>query len=666
MPIDRLADDYLMRALSFDIETSGLRHEFALQPWRVRQRKAWITTYSLSEFGEDHNGETVVSNGSIFPNPDVFRAILERAIAEDRPVLGWNIVFDAAWLCAYGLTDLVFRVRWIDGMRIWRHFFIEPEYDNKSRDDRKSYGLKECVKETLPHLAGYEQAVDYHSREPEDMAKLLAYNKIDTMAALLSAIYFWKQLSRRRRQCCLIEAASIPHIARANLAGMRVQMDKLEAVHTQYTEVANEMRAKLEAQGVTEAMIASPKQLAELLFRRWGLPPMKTSPKTGAASTDKTVLHELALEDSRVATIEKFREARTLINKFTTTIRESVEYNEDGNTYPNAFLFGTYSGRLTYGSKITVKTPRQTKKLTWVNSVEVFQTGFALHQMKRGPEFRSIIGALREDDVLVEFDAAGQEFRWMAIASGDATMMKLCQPGEDAHSYMTAKIKECDYHEFMARLEAKDKQAKSDRQLGKVGNLSLQYRTSAAKLRIVSRNEPYNIPMELEEAQRIWKVYRQTYRGVPNFWRSQIQFAKDNGYVKTLAGRRVKLCGDWTGPLSWSMESTSINYPIQGTGADQKYLAMSVLHRYLVQHDIRFAWDLHDGLYFYMPRAAVHDALRDIKYLLDNLPYEAAWGLKPPIPMPWDCKVGFSWGGLTEIKDVNDTDAIDKVLREAA
>ena len=51
---------------------------------------------------------------------------------------------------------------------------------------------------------------------------------------------------------------------------------------------------------------------------------------------------------------------------------------------------------------------------------------------------------------LVEFDAAGQEFRWMAVEANDPTMIKLCQPGEDAHSFMGAKIDGQPYEHFDA------------------------------------------------------------------------------------------------------------------------------------------------------------------------------------------------------------------------
>ena len=99
------------------------------------------------------------------------------------------------------------------------------------------------------------------------------------------------------------------------------------------------------------------------------------------------------------------------------------------------------------------------------------------------------------------------------------------------------------------------------------------------------------------------------------------------------------------------MGSTSINYRIQGTGADQKYLALAVLKPYLNRIGAYFAWDLHDGIYLYVPDDKVKQAAHDIRYLLANLPYERAWGFSPPIDLPWDCKFGKSWGALKEWKD---------------
>jgi DNA polymerase I-like protein with 3'-5' exonuclease and polymerase domains len=112
----------------------------------------------------------------------------------------------------------------------------------------------------------------------------------------------------------------------------------------------------------------------------------------------------------------------------------------------------------------------------------------------------------------------------------------------------------------------------------------------------------------------------------------------------------VQLVGNWDGPLSWQMESTSLNYPVQGTGADQKYLAFKVLKDYILSINAYFAWDLHDGIYIWVPTAKLESAAAHVSKLLANLPYREAWGFTPSIPLPWDAKIGPGWGFLHEWK----------------
>lgn len=184
---------------------------------------------------------------------------------------------------------------------------------------------------------------------------------------------------------------------------------------------------------------------------------------------------------------------------------------------------------------------------------------------------------------------------------------------------------------------------------GVIVHNSLQYRTSANKLRVTARVQ-HNIPMEEGQARLIHRTYQQTYRGVPRYWEKQIAMTRRLGYVETFAGRRVQVVGDWDGRMGWSMGSTAINYRIQGTGADQKYLALAALRPYLTKIGAYFAWDLHDGIYLYIPDSKVKKAIADILEMLNNLPYAQAWGFTPPIPMTWDAKWGKSWGGLKEYR----------------
>lgn len=625
------------KILAFDFETSGKLPEYALQPWRVAQKLAWPTSLAVVK----KMPSTLRITGGLNPTVKMMREMLEEAVDTDARIGGWNTQFDVMWLLAHGLEDLVFRVKWIDGMLLWRHAIIEPEYETE-RHKKKSYGLKNFVNEYLPKFAGYADDVDFHSTDPKEREKLHRYNCRDTMFSLRGISMWWNYLLRENPQGlrnALIEADIIPHVAMANLRGLHIDPLAASELQAHLDHEAEKALGKLSGQGVTDKVVRSPTKLAKLLFDDWGLPVLKenTGKKTGnvSRSTDKEVLHELSFKDPRAKVLRDYREALNNKVKFADAPKKSAEYNADDCAHPQAIIFGTYSGRLTYASK-------QGK------GKAARPIGFALHQEKRGKEFRGIITA-PAGYTLMEFDAAGQEYRWMALASGDETMLQLCLPGEDPHSYMGAQITHRDYRDLIRLVHEEDKQAGEDRKLGKLGNLSLQYRTSAAKLLTVARVQ-YNIDMQLPESQKIHRTYLNTYRRVPIYWNKQIAKTKRLGYVETFGGRRVQVIGNWNGKQGWSMESTAINYPIQGTGADQKYLAISVIGPYLRKIGAYFAWDLHDGIYIWVPNDKVDRAAVDIKWMLDNLPYKKAWGYTPSIPLPWDCKYGPSWGMLKEYK----------------
>lgn len=620
--------------IAFDFETSGTKPEYALQPWRLAQGKFWATSFVWMR--KKPEGWEV--HGGLQPTNAMMREMLQTAIDENLTILGWNTLFDIQCLIAYGFYDMVMKCKWLDGMHLWRHFFLEPEYD-LDRSKKKHYGLKNFVAEYLPEHAGYEEDIDFHDDSPEARALLHKYNIKDVKFTYRGARHFYQQLEPNQLRAALIEAACLPMIAKANFDGMVVDPLVAHELQAMCDQTAAAKLAQLAPHGMTEKIVRSPKQLSKLMFDDWELPVYKTTTtKKGETnrSTDKETLHELAFIDKRANTIKEYREALNNKTKFALAPIVSAEYNGDGRTRPAAIVFGTYSGRMTYASK-------QGK------NKDERPIGFAIHQMVRGPVYRETIVA-PEGYTLVEFDAAGQEFKWMAVASKDATMLELCLPGEDAHSYMGSRITRVDYREMIRLVHEGDKVAKAGRQLGKVANLSLQYRTSAPKLRVTARVQ-HNIPMDETQARFIHRTYQQTYQGVPRYWEKQIAMTRRLGYVETFGGRRVQVVGEWDGRMGWSMGSTAINYRIQGTGTDQKYLALAVIRPYLTEIGAYFGWDLHDGIYLYVPDRKVEKAVADIQQMLDNLPYARAWGFTPPIPMPWDCKVGKAWGSLKEWKE---------------
>lgn len=644
------------KIVACDLETSGkITHEvdgepvsaYALQPWRLARGDAWITSASMLRHA---GGEGMVKHLSqLFPTREQIKQMLEESIANGWTILGWNVAFDIGMLMALGpdIEDLCMRASWLDGMLLERHYDIEPEYEfAQAKHKKKSYALKGtaerpgAMQRWLPHVPLHNDGVKFHSREPADLARLQQYNDQDNLYTWVIAKMIWHKLTPDQRRAAVIEAEALPLVAQANLYGLTIDRLTVRHLSAKLDLDAAARLHELAPDGMTEQIVRSPAQLSELMFDQWKLPVLKTNKskvegKPDSRSTDKEVLHELSFLDPRAAKVKAYREALNAKGKFCTSVIESLDYNEDGCSHPIANVFSTYTGRMTVSSQ-------QGK------GKHAAQIGFALHQMKRGKEFREIVTVPNGYD-LVEFDAAGQEFRWMAIASGDSTMLNLCMPGEDAHSFMGARIVGMDYRELVRRVHADDKAAGQNRYLGKFANLSLQYRTSARKLRSKARVD-YDIPIEMPEAHRIHKTYQQSYPGVPVYWDRQIAIVKSLGYVETFGGNRIKVEGDWNGSWGWSMGSTAINARIQGTGADQKHLAMAVIKDYLRQIGGRFLFDLHDGLYLVIPSVIREKAVNEMKRLLDNLPYQQAWGFTPPIPMPWDCKVGKAWGRMKEVQ----------------
>lgn len=614
--------------VGFDIETSGDLEEYALQPWRAKDGQGWIRTYAES---------SAQFNRLVLPkSPRHLKEQLNRMVrdweASGTVVCVWNGVFEISWLAAYVDHALLRRVHWLDGMLLWKHLENAPEYDTAA-EKRRDFGLKKAVETFLPQYAGYDEGIDFHH---DSTFRVGHYNACDALFTRAITRHLYTQLAAepQRLRAAKIEAHSLADLGLANYEGVEIDEAGTDSLDAQLQQEAQDAMGRLQPHGATPQILRSPKQLGQLLFDDWGLEPLRQG-KTGP-STDKETLHELAIHDPRVRDIRNYREANNNRTKFVVNIREAVRYNNDSRAHPTAKPFGTYSGRLTYGSSQGKGKGKR-------------QIGWAIHQMKRSAEYRGLIKA-PEGHVVVEFDAAGQEFRWMAVMSGDETMLSLCMPGEDPHSYMGASIAEVGYQEVVEGAAAGDPKLKAIRQLGKVANLALQYRTSAKKLLSTGRVQHGMDFMDLALAQKVHRTYQRTYPGVPRYWQRQIAHITRHLKVSTMAGRQVKVSARMLRSNEWSVQSTSINYPIQGTGADQKYLAMSVLRPVLSEHGARFLFDLHDGLYFIVPDDTAHEFIPQVRSLLDRLPYEKAWGFKPPIPLPWDCKVGTTWGNMKELK----------------
>ena len=618
---------FLSRIIAVDIETIGEKPEYALQAYRYDGEQTRIRAISYAWVDETDGLKT---HSILDPTAEDMWAFFE--LYKDRMWVGWNVCFDVSWFLAAGL-DIVSNLKWLDAMLLWRHVVVEPESD-EVKGKKKSYALKAAMKEFYPEYADFKDFEDFQTTDPEKLKLLLNRNRMDAAFTLKLADRFWSMLTNEQRTTALIESACIPMVAETFNTGLRIDVVEAEKLQAELTETSDDIYESMVLNNpeIADIDLGSPKQLSSLLYDQWGLTVTKQTEK-GANSTDKEALTDLADLDPRASQLRDYREAVNTRVKFVDSPLKSQLYNGDGYTRPQAKIFGTYTGRVTYYSK----QGRGKNELP---------TGIAIHQWPRDKRFRKLI-CPPVGYTLLEFDFAGQEFRWMAVASRDETMLSLCAEGEDAHAFMGGSIAGVDYR-WIQESAGKDPEAKKFRNLGKFCNLSYQYRIGAKSATIKAKTQ-YGLKLDENYIASTLKIYKQTYTKVPQYWRDQIQIGNNQGYVSTFAGRRVQL----TGAYNWQRESTCINYPIQGSGADQKYLALAIAKNHIGKYDAHFYKDLHDGLFFICLNAKAEGMAHEFRQILSNLPYKQAWGRSFPIRFPVDAKMSSkSWGDLEELKGV--------------
>lgn len=636
-----------MRFLGIDLETApteGHPEEYALQPWRVRDGQASITSVAISTTAGDYVTEQWQS------------CVEAVSTLTPKPVCAtWSGVFDISWLYASGFN--VDGLLWADAMLMWK--WID---NGQMMEERPAWDLASGARRWLSDQPWTDDFIKmkHNPASFEDSQYWKDRNILDALATRMIAERIWEELTPLQRNSVIIEATCLVPIAKSWVDGILLDDKKAAGmapvIVTEMYEIEQRLNlvtppdnrkkdreAKIALQGVEwvpSKILSSPKQLAKLIYDTWGLPCTRTSETTGDPSTDKTALTYLADQDSKVLEILRWRMLNTQYTKFIKGIAKSVEYLGSNVIHPQPKIFSTYTGRMTYSSKSGNK-----------GSAAKARIGVAIHQWPRVKELRKLIVA-PPGYLIGELDASGQEVRWMAVQSQDRNLIDIFNskpPFDDVHSFTGAMIGGIGFEEFVTRYHAGEDFIAGPtglRYLGKVDNLSNQYRIGHRKMRLTSRVQ-YGVDATEYEIKRWIAAYHGAYPGIKQYWSRAISDGYSNGFAETVGGRRYKL-EFWDDTNKWRTESSSINAPIQGTGADQKELAIATLYKKFPH--VPFLMDLHDGLFYLLKDdGTAKQTLLDMKEVVNNLDYKTAWNFEPPIPLPFDAALGKTWADKEEI-----------------
>jgi len=338
----------------------------------------------------------------------------------------------------------------------------------------------------------------------------------------------------------------------------------------------------------------SPKQLADVLFGKMGLKPIKKTKKTKARpSTDSDVLEQLMLEypeNPVPGLVLKYRNLTKLRGTYVDILPKLI-HKDTGRLHTCFNQTVTATGRLSSSDPNLQNIPIRTAE-----------------GMKIRAAFIS-----SEGHVLVGADYSQIELRVLAHMSGDEELIETFEKGIDIHRRTAAKIYGC-------REEEVDDEM---RRQAKTVNFGIIYGMS-----------PHGLAMQLkithEEAQEFINNYFKAYPKVERYKNEVLKKARDLGYVTTLSGRKRRIEGlnDANRNVREAAERMAINTPIQGTAADIIKVAMVRLRERLNAEGLgaKMILQVHDELVLEAKEEEKDRVCEVVKEVMEN-----AWSLRVPL-----------------------------------
>lgn len=377
----------------------------------------------------------------------------------------------------------------------------------------------------------------------------------------------------------------------------------------------------------------STQQLAAFLFSDptgLNLEPKPEQTATGQYKTDADTLEKLVEENPGTVnpillTIVKFRQVEKVIGTYLTAMVSNCDHNDEARVQFKQH--GAATGRISAPA----------------GQPEHGFAGFPPHGIPSGYDESKpkVATALRKafkarpGYTMVKVDFAGEELRIATNLSREPIWIKEFKEGSgDLHS-ITARA-------FFGKTEV----SKQERQQGKIANFSLVY---GGGVQAIMRATGCN---QVEAARRKANFDKTlaTFAGWVKGQKAKVH--KDKG-IKTPFGRWIAIpeIDSPDKPLVGAAERWSINYPIQGAGADIMKMALVLLvkefHRrgWHQANIARMLLTVHDEIVFEVKHEYLQEIVPVIEHLMTEPGRMARWEVplevEPLIDLTWDAKYDF-------------------------
>ncbi len=390
-----------------------------------------------------------------------------------------------------------------------------------------------------------------------------AAEKVDLALQLRVALEPLLKTKQQEKVFYQIEAPLLPVLVEMEYEGIKVDSAALADFAAQLSREMAELEKTLCQMANREFNVNSPRQLGEVLFDILKICEKPKKTKTGQYATDEQTLMTLAADHEIVRKLLEYRTASKLKSTYADTLPGTL-FPKTGRIHTTYQQTATATGRLVSYNPNLQNIPIRTEK---------------------GQEIRKAFVARDANHVLLSADYSQIELRIIAELSQEPGLLEAFATNVDIHTATAAKV-------YGVALDAVTAEM---RRKAKMVNYGIAYGISAFGLA-----QRLSIPRK--EGGEIIDQYFRQFPGIRNYMDSTIAFARKNGFVETVTGRRRYLrdINSANHTVRSSAERNAINAPIQGSAADMIKIAMIGIQKELHARALktRMLLQVHDELVF--------------------------------------------------------------------
>lgn len=386
-------------------------------------------------------------------------------------------------------------------------------------------------------------------------------------------------------------------LAKIEIEGMPIDINVLKEIGEEYSKKISSIQQNIYDLAGEEFNIKSPKQVSYILFDKLMIPRAKKE-----SGTSVEVLMSHYYDHPIIPLILEYRTYSKIIDGYIEALPRHIREDNKIHSVINQTL--TSTGRL------SMSEPN-------LQNISI--------RKEEGKEIRKAFFYEDNDYEFLSLDYSQIELRVLASLANIQNLIDVCNSGEDIHKATAAKVFNVPLQEVSEDMRRK----------AKTINFGIVYGISIYGLK-------QRLGISFEEAKVTIEQFKKSFEGLDEFENNQIQYARENGYVKTILNRRRYFpnINSTDIPLRKFSERAAVNAVIQGSAADLIKVAMNKIDKLLENKKTKMILQIHDELVFKIAKDEEKELIPQIINIMDNaIPLKVKLSVDGKTGKTWfDCK----------------------------